>query len=347
MTNSVLRGRPLARAAAAAVAAACSGLLAVACAGAGPPGGHAAAGQPPTTATLAAAAGSAAPAASWLPRCRTGQLSAAFTGLNNASGGEEGMTLVVTNRSSRSCHLYGYVGLGLLGAHLAFPGQLPTHVTRVKAPHRLVRLRPGGNAQALLIWSSSTLAGGRLEYPQLVEITPPGASRHLTVMWPKAHVNRGRIAVWPLRPAPPGPVPTGTGTVRNPFNGMCVTAAGNGSADGTQVVAWTCDGDASQQWTAYSDGTLRINSKCLDITGHSTAAGAAADLSACDGSPVQQWQIGQASLNPFGGIANPVSGNVLTDPDGSTVDGTQLLMEPGQGDQNYPWHVSFYHYLGH
>jgi ricin-type beta-trefoil lectin protein len=40
--------------------------------------------------------------------------------------------------------------------------------------------------------------------------------------------------------------------VRDPFNGMCVTAAGNGSADGTQVVAWQCDGDAAQQWTAYS-----------------------------------------------------------------------------------------------
>jgi hypothetical protein len=257
------------------------------------------------------------------------------------------MTLILTNRSSRSCVLDGYVGLGLLGAHLAFPGPLPTQVTRVNAPHRPVRLRPGGNAQALLTWHDSRLVGGWLEYPQLVEITPPGASRHLTGMWPKAHVNRGRIAVWPLRPAPAGPVPTGTGTVRNPFNGMCVTAAGNGSAYGTQVVAWTCDHDASQQWTAYSDGTLRINSKCLDISGHSTATGATADLWACDGGQTQQWQIGQVSLNPFGGIANPTSGNVLTDPGGSTVNGTQLVLQPGQGDQSYPWQVSFYHYLGH
>jgi hypothetical protein len=58
-------------------------------------------------------------------------------------------------------------------------------------------------------------------------------------------------------------------------------------------------------------------------------------------------QIGQASLNPFGAITNPASGNVLTDPDPSTVSGTQLLMEPGQGDQSEPWHVSFYHQLGH
>ena len=183
------------------------------------------------------------PSAGGLPRCRTGQLSPAFTGLNAASGGGQGMTLILTNHSSRSCYLYGYVGLGLLGGHLTFPGPLPTHVTRVSAPHRLVRLHPGGNAQALLTWHDSTLAGGWLEYPQRVEITPPDAYRHLIGMWPKVPVNRGQIAVWPLRPAPAGPVPTGTGTVRNPFNGMCVTAAGNGSADGTEVVAWKCGRD--------------------------------------------------------------------------------------------------------
>ena len=92
--------------------------------------------------------------------------------------------------------------------------------------------------------------------------------------------------------------------MRNPFNGMCMTAAGNGSADGTEVVAWKCGHDASQQWTAYSDGTLRINGKCLDVTGHSTAAGATVDLWACDGSPSQQWLISQVSLNPFGPISN-------------------------------------------
>jgi Ricin-type beta-trefoil lectin domain/Protein of unknown function (DUF4232) len=291
--------------------------------------------------------GTQPPSAGGLPRCRTGQLSPAFTGLNAASGGGQGMTLILTNHSSRSCYLYGYVGLGLLGGHLTFPGPLPTHVTRISAPHRLVRLHPGGNAQALLTWHNSTLAGGWLEYPQRVEITPPDAYRHLIGIWPKVPVNSGQIAVWPLRPAPPGPVTTGTGTVRDPFNGMCVTAAGNGSADGTEVVAWKCDGDASQQWTAYSDATLRLNGKCLDVTGRSTATGATVDLWACDGSPSQQWQISQTSLNTFGGIYNLGSGNVLTDPDGSTVNGTQLEMGPDRGDLSGPWHVSFYHYRGH
>jgi ricin-type beta-trefoil lectin protein/uncharacterized protein DUF4232 len=361
MTNSALRGRLPARCTAAVLAAACCGLLAAACAGGSLAGARAAADPSRTSATLTAAAGPAAPGAAAgpvtpgayrptankLPRCRTGQLSPAFTGLNSASGGQSGMTLILTNHSSHSCYLNGYVGLGLLGAHLDFPQPMPTHVTRVKTPHRPVRLRPGGNARALLTWRTSTLAGGRLEHPQRVKITPPGARLQLLGMWPKSPVNSGHITVWPLRPAAAVPVPTGTGTIRDPFNGMCVTAAGNGSADGTEGVAWQCDGEAAQQWTAYSDGTLRINGKCLDITDGSTAVGAPVDLWACDGGQTQQWVIGQTSLNPFGAIGSRGSGNVLTDPDGSTVDGTQLLMGADRGDLSGPWQVSFYHYLGH
>ena len=70
-------------------------------------------------------------------------------------------------------------------------------------------------------------------------------------------------------------------------------------------------------------------------------------LRACDGSPSQRWQIGQVSLNPFGPITGLGSGNVLTNPGASTVNGTPLKMDLNRGDQSGPWHVSFYHYLGH
>jgi DNA-binding CsgD family transcriptional regulator len=40
------------------------------------------------------------------------------------------------------------------------------------------------------------------------------------------------------------------------------------AGNGTAVMAWKCSaGASSQQWTGYSDGTLRINGKCLDVTG--------------------------------------------------------------------------------
>src|SRR6266700_3669378 len=112
MNTSVIRGGPLARGLTTALAGACSALVVAACA-ASSPASQAAAGPPAAKATASvaaaaafgpAAAGAAAapatpdplPPAGGLPRCRTGQLSTAFTGLNFASGGGAGMTLILT-----------------------------------------------------------------------------------------------------------------------------------------------------------------------------------------------------------------------------------------------------------
>ncbi len=254
------------------------------------------------------------------------------------------MTLILTNHSSRTCHVYGHEGLGFLAGG---GNPLPTHLTRINAPHTQVTLRPGGNAQAMVTWRVYPDASGPLEYPQWVEITPPDEYTHLIQPWPSEPVSGGDVAAWPLSAAPPGPVPTGTGTVQSAFNKMCMAAAGNGSMNGTKVVAWKCNSDSSQQWTAYSDGTLRINGKCLDVVGRSTKIGAKADLWACDGSPSERWQISQVSQNPFGPIIGAGSSNALTDPGGSTTNGTQLQMGVNRGDLSSPWRVSFHHYLGH
>ena len=139
---------------------------------------------------------------------------------------------------------------------------------------------------------------------------------------------------------PAGPLPASAGTVASPFNGMCVTLA----ADGIAVAAWKCSpGASTQQWTGYSDGTLRINGKCLDVTG--PQAGASAKVAACTGTASQKWRISQVSYNNFGSIINTGTGTALTDPGSSTTNGTQLVMGPDRGDQTYPWHVSFHHYM--
>ena len=73
------------------------------------------------------------------------QLTAAFTGLNAAMGGQRGMTLILTNHSGTTCHVYGYLGLAFFNAG-GFP--MATHLTWMKDPHATVVLRPGGSAQA-------------------------------------------------------------------------------------------------------------------------------------------------------------------------------------------------------
>jgi hypothetical protein len=244
------------------------------------------------------------------------------------------MTLILTNHSGTTCQVYGYPGL-------AFFDGLPmaTHLTWVKDSHATVVLHPGGNAQALLTWRANTATGPAPFNPNIVHVTPPDEHAYLLAIWPGGPVLAGDIAAWPLRAAPGGPFPAGTGTVASPFNGMCMTLA----ADGTMVVAWKCNpGAGSQQWTGYSDGTLRINGKCLDVTG--PGVGARAKVAACAGAATQKWVISQTSLNDFGSIVNTGTGTALTDPGGSTANGTRLVMGPANGDLSGPWRVSFHPY---
>ena len=300
---------------------------------------------PAATATAAPSAPASTPATttapvttapgSQVPRCHTSQLTAAYTGLNAAMGGSRGMTLILTNHSGSTCYVYGYTGLAFFnGGGIS----MATRLTWMKAPHAKVILHPGGNAQAMLTWRVNVGTATPFN-PSVARITPPDEHAYLHTLWQGGPVLGGGIVSWPLRAAPAGPFPAGTGTIANPFNGMCMALAG----DGTTVVAWKCSpGAPSQQWTGYNDGTLRINGKCLDVTG--PQAGAAVKVAACTGAATQTWAIGQVSANDFGPITNMATGNALTDPASSTVNGTRLVMKHGHGDLSGPWRVSYHHY---
>jgi hypothetical protein len=335
------------RSAAALAAAACLVVLAAGCASRGNVPGAGATRSPGTSTTASPATSARTPAATApattapggqasAPRCHTSQLSMAFTGLNAAMGGQRGMTLILTNHSDATCYAYGYPGLAFFTSSGA---PMATHLTWLTEPHAKVMLRPGGSAQALLTWRVNMDTPTPFS-PDVVHITPPDEYTYLLAGWQGGPVRGGAIAAWPLRAAPGGPFPGGTGTVANPVNGMCMALA----ADGTTVVAWKCSpGASTQQWTGYSDGTLRIGGRCLDVTG--PAIGAKAKVAACTGAASQKWRIGQVSSNDFGPLINTGTGAALTDPGGSTTNGTPLVMGPDQGDLSGPWHVSFHHYL--
>jgi uncharacterized protein DUF4232/ricin-type beta-trefoil lectin protein len=326
------------RSAAALAAAACLAVL-TGCAGhAAAPGAGASRSPSASTTAPASTPATTAPGGQVsAPRCHTSQLSLAFTGFNEASGGQRGMTLILANHSGTTCYVYGYPGLAFFNGS-GFP--MTTHLTWVPQPHALVLLRPAGNAQALLTWRANTATGPAPFHPDLVHVTPPDEYAYLWAIWPGGPVRGGSIAAWPLRAAPAGPFPAGTGTIAGPFNGMCMTLA----AGGTTVELRTCSpGAGSQQWTGYNDGTLRTGSRCLDVTG--PGAGAKVQVAACTGAASQKWEIGQVSYNDFGPIANAGTGTVLSYPRGSIADGTPLVTGPDLGDQSSPWHVSFRPYM--
>jgi hypothetical protein len=86
------------------------------------------------------------------------------------------VTLVLTNRSTRPCRLYGYGGLQLLDAA---GGPLPTHQIRVLQPQpKLIRLAAGASALSTLYWVSLPMDEPCVQASGLL-VTPPDETRSI------------------------------------------------------------------------------------------------------------------------------------------------------------------------
>jgi hypothetical protein len=66
-----------------------------------------------------------------------------------------------------------------------------------------------------------------------------------------------------------------------------------GTANGTTVDLYTCNGTGAQVWVPRGDGSLfnPESGKCLDDTDWSTTPGKQAQIWDCAGTANQQWQI--------------------------------------------------------
>jgi DnaJ-class molecular chaperone len=77
----------------------------------------------------------------------------------------------------------------------------------------------------------------------------------------------------------------------NSSSGKCVDINGSGSADGTKVQLWGCNGTGAQSFELRSNGAI-VNSasgKCLDVAGNGTADYTVVHLWTCHGGANQQW----------------------------------------------------------
>ncbi|MEV7500137.1 RICIN domain-containing protein [Streptomyces sp. NPDC093018] len=80
-------------------------------------------------------------------------------------------------------------------------------------------------------------------------------------------------------------------------NGKCLDVQGGGTADGTPVQIYTCNGSAAQQWKfwgSYDGGYALYNAKaqkCLDVKGAADANGTKIQVWTCNGTAAQQWQF--------------------------------------------------------
>jgi hypothetical protein len=75
--------------------------------------------------------------------------------------------------------------------------------------------------------------------------------------------------------------------------GRCLDIDGNGTAVGTKVELWDCNGVGGQKWVQQPNGSL-LNPQsglCLDDPGGNTANGTQLQIYTCNGTPAQQFGL--------------------------------------------------------
>ncbi len=129
----------------------------------------------------------------------------------------------------------------------------------------------------------------------------------------------------------PPPPPSGHGLINT--NGLCLDVRSSGTANGTPVQIYTCNGTGAQQWTYVEAGsTLHALGKCLDISGGGTA----------DGTKVQLWDCNNTGAQVFihqsdNSYYNPQANKCLDDPSSSTTPGTQVQIWDCNGTGAQHW----------
>ncbi|MET7739323.1 family 16 glycosylhydrolase [Streptomyces sp. NPDC005385] len=128
--------------------------------------------------------------------------------------------------------------------------------------------------------------------------------------------------------------PSGTGAPIRGLAGKCVDVAAAGTANGTPVQLYDCNGTAAQQWTVGSDGTIRALGKCLDVTNNGTADGTKIQLWDCTGGTGQKWAVSAAN-----DIVNPASNKCLDVTGNNSANSTRLQIWTCSGGANQKWTV--------
>ncbi|MFE2426188.1 DUF4232 domain-containing protein [Streptomyces sp. NPDC059373] len=117
-------------------------------------------------------------------RCHTSDLRASV-GRNDPGAGQENFPVVLTNRSARTCTVYGYPGAAFVNASGKQVGPDPK---RVSGKSTTVTLAPGASAWAGLTFSNPGVSGAHSTTPAAILVTPPDETTSLKVTWTQGAV---------------------------------------------------------------------------------------------------------------------------------------------------------------
>jgi Phage tail lysozyme/Ricin-type beta-trefoil lectin domain len=116
-------------------------------------------------------------------------------------------------------------------------------------------------------------------------------------------------------------------------SGLCLAVSGEATANGSAVVAATCNGTSSQSW-AFEGGNLRVyGTKCLDVPSGNTTNGTKLQIWDCGaGNTNQSWTQTGSTIVWTG------KGKCLDLTDGVAASGTAVQSwSCSAGDENQEW----------
>jgi hypothetical protein len=122
---------------------------------------------------------------------------------------------------------------------------------------------------------------------------------------------------------------TATGPVKG-INGLCLANQNSLNTKANPIRVSTCDGSAGQQWSSYTDSTLRVQGGCLGVVAAGTTSGTNVDWYPCNGTTSQKWTY-QAN----GRLVSQSAGLCLSDPGANT--GVRLVIETCTDSAQQRW----------
>jgi hypothetical protein len=130
------------------------------------------------------------------------------------------------------------------------------------------------------------------------------------------------------------------GTLADP--GSCMDALSAGTADGTQIQEWDCNGTVAQSYAELDAGGGDVNlynanaNKCVDVSGSGTANGTKIQLWDCNGTAAQKFVL-QPAANGFVNIVNTNSGKCLDVSGDNPANGTVVQLYDCNGTNAQLW----------
>jgi len=177
-----------------------------------------------------------------------------------------------------------------------------------------------------LTWSAAGLPNGLNIDPSTGTVTgTPTTAATFAVTITATDETGAKKAVsfnWTINTAVSGPI--------KGDHGKCLDDSGSSTANGNKVDIWTCNGTVAQKWT-FSGGALSVVGKCLDDASRG-GAGSKLVIWTCNGHKAQTW-----SHRSNGEYVLKLNGLCLTDPSGSSVNGTQVQIRTCRDYNDQKW----------